>query len=52
MSTKSCIAWGRKTRSMIELVSCGLSANLVGPGFKGGDSLRPKLSTIVMRLLV
>jgi len=26
----------RKTRSMTELVSCGLSANLVGPGFEGG----------------
>jgi len=26
--------------------------NLVGPGFKGGDSSRPKLSVIVMRLSV
>jgi len=40
---------GRKTRSMTELVSHGLSANLVGPGFERGDSLRPRLSTIVMR---
>jgi len=29
--------------------SCGLSANLVGPGFEGGDSSRPRLSAIVMR---
>ena len=42
----------RKTRSIIELVSHGLSANLVGPGFEGGDSLRPKLFVIVMRLSV
>ena len=40
---------GRKTRSMTELVSRRLSANLVGPGFKGGDSSRPRLSAIVMR---
>jgi len=40
---------GRKTRSMTELVSCGLSANLVGPGLRGGNSLRPRLSAIVMR---
>jgi len=39
----------RKTRSMTELVSHGLSANLVGPGFEGGDSSRPRLSAIVMR---
>jgi len=43
---------GRKTRSMTELVSRGLSANLVGPGFEGGDSLRLRLSAIVMRLSV
>jgi len=36
----------------MELVSHGLSANLVGPGFKGGDSSRPRLSAIVMRLSV
>jgi len=35
--------------TMIELVSYRLSANLVGPGFEGGDSSRPKLSVIVMR---
>jgi len=29
-----------------------LSANLVGPGFEGGDSSRPRLFVIVMRLLV
>jgi len=46
------LSGGRKTRSMIELVSCGLSANLVGLGFEGEDSLRPKLSTIVIRSLV
>ena len=40
---------GRKTRSMTELVSRGLSANLVGPGFEREDSLRPRLSAIVMR---
>ena len=40
---------GRKTRSMTELVSCGLSTNLVGPGLRGGDSSRPRLSAIVMR---
>jgi len=42
----------KKTRSITELVSCGLSANLVGLGFEEGDSLRPKLSVIVMRSLV
>jgi len=41
-----------QTRSMTELVSRGLSANLVGPGFEEGDSSRPRLSTIVMRLSV
>jgi len=40
---------GRKTRSMTELISYGLSANLVGLGLRGEDSLRPRLSTIVMR---
>ena len=39
-------------RSIIELVSCGLSANLVGPGFERGDSSRSKLSAIVTRSLV
>ena len=39
-------------RSMTELVSCGLSANLVGLGLREGDSLRPRLSAIVMRLSV
>ena len=43
---------GRKTRSMTELVLCGLSANLVEPGFEGGDSSRPRLSAMVMRLSV
>jgi len=36
----------------MELALCGLSANLVGPGFKEGESSRPKLSAIVMRSLV
>jgi len=36
-------------RFIMELVSHGLSANLVGPRFEGGDSLRPKLFVIVMR---
>ena len=40
---------GRKMRYITELVSHGLSANLVGPEFDGGESLRPKLSAIVMR---
>ena len=40
---------GRKMRSITELVSHGLSANLVGPEFDGGESLRPKLSAIVIR---
>ena len=40
---------GRKIRSITELVSYGLSANLVGPEFEEGDSSRPKLSAIVMR---
>jgi len=39
---------GRKTRSMTELVSRGLSANLVGPGFEEGDNSRPRLSAIVI----
>ena len=39
-------------KSIMELASCGLSANLVGPGFKEGESSRPKLSAIVMRSLV
>jgi len=43
---------GRKMRSMMELVLRGLSANLVGLGFEGGDSLRPRLSAMVMRLSV
>ena len=42
----------RKMRSIMELALCGLSANLVGPGFKEGESSRPKLSAIVMRSLV
>ena len=33
----------------MELASRRLSANLVGPGFEGGESSRPKLSAIVMR---
>jgi len=40
---------GRKTRSMTEEVSCGLSMNLVGPEFEGGESLRSKLSAMVIR---
>ena len=36
-------------RSIMELVSHGLSANLVGPGFEGKESSRPKLSAIVIR---
>ena len=43
---------GKKTRSMTELVSHGLSMNLVGLGFRGGDSSRPRLFAIVMRLSV
>ena len=39
-------------RSITELVSCKLSANLVGPEFEGRNNSRPKLSAIVMRLSV
>jgi len=46
------LSGGRKIRSITELASCRLSANLVGPGFEEGNSFRPKLSAIVMRLSV
>ena len=46
------LSGGRKTRFIMELVSYRLSANLVGLGFEGGDSLRSKLSAIVIRSLV
>jgi len=36
-------------RSIIELESYGLSANLVGPGFKGSESSRSRLSAMVIR---
>jgi len=36
-------------RFIIELASRGLSVNLVGLGFEGRNSSRPKLSAIVMR---
>jgi len=49
---KPVLPGGRKTRSMTELVSHGLSVNLVGLEFKGKDSLRPKLFVIAMRLSV
>ena len=39
----------RKTKSRTKLVLWGLSANLMGPGFDGGESSRPRLLTIVMR---
>jgi len=43
---------GRKTRSITELEFCVLSAYLVGPGFRGGESSRPRLSVMVRRSLV
>jgi len=43
---------GRNTKSKTELEFHGLSANLVGPGFEGWESSRPRLSTMVMRLSV
>ena len=49
---KPVLSGGRKIRSMTELISHGLSANLVELGFKGEDISRPKLSVIVMRSLV
>jgi len=39
-------------RSMIELESQELSMNLVGPGFRGGESPRPRLLAMVIRFLV
>ena len=38
-----------KTRSITELESCRLSANLVSPGLIGGKSSRPRLSAKVTR---
>ena len=38
-----------KAKSITELVSHGLSANLVGPGLIGGERSRPRLSTKVSR---
>ena len=42
----------KKTKSRTKSVFCLLSVNLVGLGFIGGDSSRPKLSAIVSRSLV
>jgi len=36
-------------RSIMELKSYVLSTNLVKPGFRGGESSRPRLSVIVRR---
>jgi len=38
--------------SITELELHGLSTNLVGLEFKGGESSRPRLSAIVIRSLV
>ena len=36
-----------KTKSITELVSCRLSANLVGLGLRGGERSKPRLSATV-----
>jgi len=41
-----------KTKSIIELVSYGLSANLVGPGLRGGERSKPRLLAKVTKSLV
>ena len=40
---------GMKTRSRMEFESWELSAYLVGPGFRGGENSRPRLSAMVSR---
>ena len=41
-----------KTKSITELVSCGLFANLVGLGLRGGERSKPRLSATVNKSLV